>query len=173
MSAKSIASKARGQEKGILRLSQNWEPSSFCVKRRLSKFHPDDYYPLGGEISHREYTRWVRFKSWIFSHLRKTEYLAELYAEAKVAKEENEAWKTAEEAADIDARKDLKRLKELQRFNAIVDDIFANDGIPPEAKVLKLAKLFEIDPEVLTQIDKVKNVIKKIDSMIELNVRDS
>ena len=49
MAAKSIATKALEQGKGILRLAPNWVPRSFCVPGRRIKLHPDDYYALGGE----------------------------------------------------------------------------------------------------------------------------
>jgi hypothetical protein len=49
MSAKSIASRALEQGKGIVRLAPNWVPRSFCVPGRRIKLHPDDYYALGGE----------------------------------------------------------------------------------------------------------------------------
>ncbi len=49
MSAKSIASRALQQGKGIVRLAPNWVPRSFCVPGRRIKLHPDDYYALGGE----------------------------------------------------------------------------------------------------------------------------
>jgi hypothetical protein len=49
MSAKSTASKALEQGKGIVRLVPNWVPRSFCVPGRRIKLHPDDYYALGGQ----------------------------------------------------------------------------------------------------------------------------
>ena len=49
MAAKSVATKALEQGKGILRLAPNWVPRSFCVPGRRIKLHPDDYYAMGGE----------------------------------------------------------------------------------------------------------------------------
>ena len=49
MSAKTIATRALEQGKGIVRLAPNWVPRSFCVPGRRIKLHPDDYYALGGE----------------------------------------------------------------------------------------------------------------------------
>jgi len=40
---------ALDQGQGILRLTPNWVPRSFCVPGRRIKLHPDDYYALGGE----------------------------------------------------------------------------------------------------------------------------
>lgn len=57
----------------------------------------------------RERTRWERFKFWLFPHFKKSEELAEAYAEAKVEKEKSEERKRTEEAAEIAARKDLTR----------------------------------------------------------------
>ncbi|MFC1692120.1 hypothetical protein ACFL1R_01285 [Candidatus Latescibacterota bacterium] len=49
MTTKSFASDALDQGKGILRLTPNWVPRSFCIPGRRLKLHPDDYYALGGE----------------------------------------------------------------------------------------------------------------------------
>jgi len=49
MTAKSLASDAMNQGKGIVRLAPNWVPRSFCIPGRRIKLHPDDYYALGGE----------------------------------------------------------------------------------------------------------------------------
>ena len=48
MSANSIAESAIEQGGGILRLAPTWVPRAFCVPGRRIKFHPDDYYALGG-----------------------------------------------------------------------------------------------------------------------------
>ncbi|MHC4124396.1 MAG: class I mannose-6-phosphate isomerase [Planctomycetota bacterium] len=49
MSTNSLAAKALEQGKGIMRLTPNWVPRSFCIPGRRIKLHPDDYYALGGE----------------------------------------------------------------------------------------------------------------------------
>ena len=49
MNTDSTASLALEQGQGILRLSPNWVPRSFCIPGRRIKLHPDDYYALGGE----------------------------------------------------------------------------------------------------------------------------
>lgn len=48
MTTKKITEFALEQGSGILRLSPNWVPRSFCVPGRRIKLHPDDYYALGG-----------------------------------------------------------------------------------------------------------------------------
>jgi hypothetical protein len=48
-SAVSVAEKALEQGQGILRLAPTWVPRSCCVAGPPKKFHPDDYYVLGGE----------------------------------------------------------------------------------------------------------------------------
>ena len=47
--ATSFAHSALQAGEGILRLSPNWVPRSFCVPGKRIKLHPDDYYALGGE----------------------------------------------------------------------------------------------------------------------------
>lgn len=118
----------------------------------------------------RERTRWERFKFWLSPHLKKNEELAEAYAKAKVEKEKSEARKRTEEAAEIAARKDLTRQKEVKEFCNIVDVIFADDGLPPGAKALKLAKLMEENPQVAAQLDKIKDLIEKLALSKGLNI---
>ena len=110
----------------------------------------------------KEQTRWQRFKAALFPHLRKSKELAEAYTKAKVEKERSEARKTAEEAAEIAAKKDLLKQKGAKAFNAVIDDIFADDSLPAGAKALKLAKLMEENPEVAAQLDKVKGIIETL-----------
>jgi len=117
-----------------------------------------------------ERTRWECFKSWLFPHMRKSKELAQAYTEAKVAKEENEALKIAEEAAEIAARKDLTKQQEASEFNKLIDDIFADDGLLPGVKALKMAKLMEKNPKIATQLDKVKDIIEKLALKKGLNI---
>ena len=41
----------------------------------------------------------------------------------------------------------------------IVDDIFADDGLSQDGKILKRAKLMETNPQVAAQLAKVKDLI--------------
>ncbi len=109
-----------------------------------------------------EQARWKGFKAWLFPYLKKSKELAAAYSQAEVTKKENEARKIAEEAAEIAARKDVTKQKEVQTFNAIIDDIFANDTLPPGAKALKLAKLMEKNPQIAKQLEEVKDIIEKL-----------
>ncbi len=113
--------------------------------------------------------RWKLFTEWFVTYLKKCEELMEAYAEAKIEKEKSQARKTTEEAAEIAARKDTeiarKRLmdqEEILKFNTVIDDIFKDDGLPSVAKALKFAKLLKENPEVVAQLNKVKEVIKKL-----------
>ena len=45
----SILQQSFDQGQGILKLTPNWVPRSFCIPGRRIKLHPDDYYALGGE----------------------------------------------------------------------------------------------------------------------------
>ena len=110
----------------------------------------------------KEQTRWESFKLFLFRRLRKSKELAEAYTEAKVAKEQNEARKIAEEAGEIAARKDRTRQQEASEFNAIIDDIFSDDSLPAGAKMLKLAKLMEKNPQLASQLRKVKEIIEEL-----------
>lgn len=118
----------------------------------------------------KERTRWEAFKFFLFPHLKKSKELAEAYAEAKVEKEKSEARKIAEEAAEIAARRDLTKQQEASEFNAVIDDIFADDGLPPGAKALKLAKLMEKNQQVSAQIDKFNEIVQELGLKKGLNI---
>lgn len=118
----------------------------------------------------KEPTRWQSFKCWLFPHLKRSEELGEAYAEAKVERERSEARKTAEEAAEIAARKDVLRQEEVKQFNDIINDIFADDGLPPGAKAFKLAKLIEKNPQIGAQLEKVKGIIGELSLKRGLNI---
>lgn len=117
-----------------------------------------------------EEKRWRQFRAWMFPHLKKSEKLAEAYAEAKVEKEKSQARKVMEEAAEIAAKSELARQKALKEFGAMVDDVFADDKIPETVRALKLAKLIEKNPEVAAQLEKVKEIIEKLASTRGLSV---
>jgi len=103
-----------------------------------------------------------RFRHFIRPWLRKGSDLSEAYAEAKVAKEQNEARKTVEEAAEIAARCDVERQRAVKEFNANVDDIFADDGLPEAGKALKLAKLIAANPDLAQQWGKVRTILDSL-----------
>lgn len=119
----------------------------------------------------KEQTRWQRFKAFLFPHLRRSKELADAYTEAKVEKERSEARKVAEEAAEIAAKKDLIRQKSAKEFGAVIDDIFADDSLPPGAKALKLAKLMEENPQVAAQLENVKGIIETLALKKGLNIQ--
>jgi hypothetical protein len=117
------------------------------------------------------HTKWQRLKATLFPHLKRSKELAYAYTEAKVEKERSEARKIAEEAAEIAAKKDLIRQKSAKEFVAVIDDIFADDSLPPGAKALKLAKLMEENPQVAAQLENVKEIIETLALKKGLNIQ--
>jgi hypothetical protein len=111
--------------------------------------------------SHRK-SRWHKLKALLFPCLKNNKRLAEKYAEAKVEWEKSEAHRIAEQAAEISARKDLLKQEEVKEFSKIIDEIFKADGLPPAAKMLKLTKLMENNPQIMTQINKVEELFEKL-----------
>jgi hypothetical protein len=102
--------------------------------------------------------------------LKRSRELAYAYTEAKVEKERGEARKVTGEADEIAARKDLTRQKEVKEFNRSVDDIFKNDGLASGAKVLKLAKLIEKNPQVVEQLEIAEEVIGMLALKKSINI---
>jgi hypothetical protein len=116
-------------------------------------------------------TCWQKFKAALFPYLRRSKELADAYTEAKVQQERSEACKIAEEASEIAAKKDLIRQKSAKEFGAVIDDIFADDSLPPGAKALKLAKLMEENPQVAAQLDNVKEIIETLALKKDFNIQ--
>jgi hypothetical protein len=106
--------------------------------------------------------RWRRFKEFILPWLKKGSDLGAEYSEARLAQEKNKARKTAEEAAEIAARRDVAQQRAVRDFGANVDAIFADDGLPDEARALKFAKLIESNPHLLDQFEKVKALLTSL-----------
>ena len=88
--------------------------------------------------------------------------LGRTFAEAEVADRVNRAEKTAAETAEIAASADLKRQESVRVFNTEIDSIFAQDNLPDSAKMLKLAKLFEANPELVQQVDRVTHILERL-----------
>lgn len=107
-------------------------------------------------------TRWGRFKHWLFPHLREGKQLAEAYTRARVAREEGEARKIAEEATRIAVKTDLEKQEDLKEFGAAVNEIFQNPALGHEARVLKLAKMIENNPEILGHVDKAQLLLRSL-----------
>lgn len=108
-----------------------------------------------------ERSRWERFKTAVCPWLKKGSDLGQAYAEAEVAKARSEAAKVAAEAVEIAAQADLNRQQAVQMFGEAVDDIF-NDDSPEAAKMLKLAKLFQENPELSVQVEKIKAIMDRL-----------
>lgn len=79
---------------------------------------------------------WYETKLWILPYLKENEKLTKEYLIAKIKQEQNIANK-------IEAQANLLKMKEIREFNSIINEIFSDDGLPEEAKALKLAKVLE------------------------------
>jgi hypothetical protein len=104
---------------------------------------------------------WQRLKSVLFLYFTRSKELAYTYTEAKVEKERSEARKIAEQADEIAAQKNLIRQKSAKEFSAVINEIFADDGLPTGAKAFKLAKLIEENPRVMSQLEKIGKIVEK------------
>lgn len=116
-----------------------------------------------------EKEKWLVFKQVMSKLFNKGGELGTEYAESHVRIQQSEVLKNLQEAAkiaaekgNIDAEIRVKNQKEVKKFNQNIDDIFANDGLPASAKMLKLAKLLENNPGIENQIEKVKNMIEQL-----------
>lgn len=127
-----------------------------------------------------EISRWQRFLNAFFPFTRRggklAAYGAELsraYAEAEVASKQNEAAKKAAEAAEIAALAEVNKNESCRIFNAQVDAIFRDDSLPEAAKLLKLAKLLDTNPQLAEQIDRVADLMNRLNVARGTNVEIS
>ncbi len=123
-----------------------------------------------GKLSRRELITFDKFTELVREKLAKGVGLAEAYAGARVAQEENKAKKTAAEAAEIAARKrqidDERRSQKekagqetVQHFIENVDRILE---LPPEGQGIALAKLVAKNPDIEKQLDKITATLGKL-----------
>lgn len=131
--------------------------------------------PLNGRRK-GERTRWQGFVGWVSGWFWKADELGEAYLEGRVSRETNESLRVVTEAAEIAARTDvakaqreevlaqadLAKQQAAKQFFENVDNVFARDGAPTQAKLLKLAKLLESNPEVGDQVEKVQEIMERL-----------
>jgi len=85
--------------------------------------------------------------------------------ESEAERNVREAAKLASEAEEKKAETDLKKQQATKQFLDNVDNIFKDNSLPTTAKKLKLAKLFENEPNIEKQVDKVNKIIEKLASI--------
>jgi hypothetical protein len=121
------------------------------------------------EFAPKERSLWQKFLNVIWPFTRKggkwAKYgygLSKTFIEAEVANKQNQAAKTAAEAAELSARADANRNQAAKIFNEQIDSIFKDDLLPESAKLLKLAKLLESNPDLAAQLEKVAELIESL-----------
>jgi hypothetical protein len=80
----------------------------------------------------------------------------------KVSEAQAEADIKRERAAEIAARTDLLRNKNVEKLCDLVDDQFS-DADPELAKNLKLAKFLESNPGIAAQVEKVLTIRERLE----------
>ena len=126
-----------------------------------------------GVVSHQEASRfnlfvmWLRRVLWPFGKV--SGELGRRYAEARVAKEENEAKRLVEEAAELVARGEFEhaqagRVREAtaREFNMRLKEIY---DLPEEARWLAFGKLLADHPEIREQLDRLMDLIRRLRAM--------
>lgn len=114
-----------------------------------------------------EISSWRRFLRWLNPFTRQggklAKYgagLARAYAEAEVAVKVGEAYKVAEEAAELAARADTQRNEACLAYNKALDEALNDER--PEGKALKLAKILSENPEVTEQLQVVSEIMDRL-----------
>ena len=105
-------------------------------------------------------TRWRRCLEFLHLSSRKTQELGEAFAGAEVAKKQNESAKVAAEAAEIAAKADLTRKQAVKLVNDEIQRIFTDENLPQEAKAMQLSVLAKENPEILEQIEIIRERVE-------------
>jgi hypothetical protein len=121
----------------------------------------------GGRYAPYDPTLFQRFWNWLFPRLERGADLAEAYGAAEVAGRAAEVRRTAENAAEIAAKRDLSlakagvsRQQEVQEF---IKNIEAIEGLQsPAGQTLAFAKLIENNPDVIAQVEVVETLVEKL-----------
>ena len=106
------------------------------------------------------------FKEFTKSAFGRSVELGKAYVEAKVAQEENQAEKTAKEAAELAAKAD-KTLAERdiaaqQAAHELTRNLKDICELPEHAQVLAIAKLAQENPDLLKQVEKIRRKLEKL-----------
>lgn len=112
--------------------------------------------------SQSETSFFKKFVQFFVPRLKKQEELGLAYEEAKVRKLQAEAEKITQEAAKLAVEKDIAKQQEMKDFCANLDEIF-DPTAPERINILKLAKLMETNPELATQIEKVNQLMERLE----------
>lgn len=120
----------------------------------------------GEPISRREILSWQWFCQLIGLKVKQGSELGEEFLRAKVAQETNAAKKTAEEAAEIAARReecvaatDLKRQEAGEQF---ISNLKSLSELPPLQQTLALAKILQDNPEIASQLEKIEVTMERL-----------
>lgn len=116
-----------------------------------------------------EKTRWQRFLDVVWPWAHKGSIwavagadLAQDYAKAKIANENNDAAKKGAEAAEKAAEADLKRQEVVKVCNEEITRIFMDDSLPSGAKALQLANVVAANPQIAAQLEKVRAMMETL-----------
>lgn len=120
----------------------------------------------GEPISRREILSWQSFLQLIGLKVKQGSELGEEFLRAKVAQETNAAKKTAEEAAEIAARReecvaatDLKRQEAAEQF---IENLKSLSELSPLQQTLALAKIMQQNPEIAAQLERIEETMERL-----------
>jgi len=134
-----------------------------------------------GKISRRELHVFTTICELLKNKLRDAGKLGEEYVRAKVAKETSTARKIASEAAESAARReeseaetDLIRQQAAEKF---IENVRQLSNLDPIQQALALAKIIEENPDIATQLDRIQNMLERLEqtrgALVELRGPES
>jgi len=103
----------------------------------------------------RERNIFKRFLAFINPWAVKARNITEDYYGGEAARRVNEAEKFAAETAEIATRTELAKLEKVKLENELIDQVFKDDNLPPQAKMLKMSNILANNPKLREQMEKV------------------
>lgn len=107
----------------------------------------------------RERNIFKRFLALINPWAVKARNITEDYYGGEAARRVNEAEKFAAETAEIAARTELAKLEKVKLENELIDQVFKDDNLPPQAKMIKMANILANNPKLTEQMEKVDEML--------------
>lgn len=93
---------------------------------------------------------------------RKTDEVADVFHDAEVVEEPNEAVKNAAQAAEMAARADLTRTVAVTVVNDEIERIVTNKSLPVEAVKMQLRTLVKAHPEILEKSEEIDQLVERL-----------
>lgn len=133
----------------------------------ITKVEANPHTIKGGIYEQHEAGLFKRFWHWLFPRLERGADMAEAFGDAEVAQRDASARRTAEEAAEIAAKREISEAKaglqrqlDVKQFIENIDAIESLDSIA--GQTLAFAKLLEQNPGIMDQVELIESMVARL-----------